>query len=165
MRLSLPIATATLLLGLTGWSVDGAAPRLQGDLGAAQAVVQRLCQACHGMDGNGTSPSVPKLAGQHPEYLLKELLDFRAEHRASPVMTPILNPLSEQDLANLALYFAAQPRDPATATRPELIPTGKALFHNGNRGAGIAPCADCHEEDGRGDADVPSLAGQIRPMS
>ena len=93
------IAGASLLLSINA----GAA----GDAAAGKAK-SAVCGACHGPDGNSANPLWPKLAGQHAAYLVKQLKDFKSGARKDPVMAPMASPLSDQDMENLAAYFASQ---------------------------------------------------------
>jgi Cytochrome c553 len=79
------------------------------DLGAGQAKVKEVCQACHGMDGNSQTPDYPKLAGQYPDYLQKALRDYKSGARKNPIMAGFAGTLTAQDIENVAAYYAAQP--------------------------------------------------------
>jgi cytochrome c553 len=128
------------------------------DAGKAKTVV---CGACHGADGNSLAPTFPKLAGQHQAYLLKQLKDIKSGARPVPTMAGQLDALSEQDLADIATYFAAQPRTPANA-REELVELGESIYRAGVREKGIAACTACHSPTGGGNgpAKFPALSGQ-----
>jgi cytochrome c553 len=76
---------------------------------AAQARVEQICQACHGMDGNSAIADNPKLGGQYPDYLAKALRDYQSGLRKNPIMAGFVDKLSNQDIENLAAYYAAQP--------------------------------------------------------
>ena len=93
------IAGASLLLSINA----GAA----GDAAAGKAK-SAVCGVCHGPDGNSANPLWPKLAGQHAAYLVKQLKDFKSGTRKDPVMAPMASPLSDQDMENLAAYYASQ---------------------------------------------------------
>lgn len=149
-----------LSLLLAGMVAASAAEDVKGDPAKAVPVVEKLCAACHGLDGNSPIANIPKLAGQHPEYLLKELRAYQAEHRASGIMAPLAKQLGEEDLANLAAYFARQKPAPGTVSRPELLAAGKKLYLEGNPKTGVPACDGCHEEDGSGSKRFPRLAGQ-----
>lgn len=151
------IGGVALLAG--GLAIAG--PKVVGDPAKAEPIVKEVCAGCHGEDGNSPMPNLPKLAGQHPEYLMHELKEFKAEHRQSEMMLPqMIATLSDEDMANLAIYFAAQKPTPATVTRPELVAKGKKLFFNGNTSSGVPSCDGCHEEDGAGSEKYPRIAGQ-----
>ena len=133
---------------------------LAGDASKAISLAGNLCASCHGEDGNSLVPNFPKLAGQQAVYLLRELKDYKSGKRESEVMVPLVSSLSEEDLANLAAYFASQKAAPGTVTDPALLPVGKALYLKGNAKSGIPTCESCHEEDGSGAGKFPRVAGQ-----
>lgn len=153
-------AIVGLALGLGAFAVAFAAPTLKGNPEKAIPIVTERCSGCHGLDGNSPIPNFPRLAGLLPEFLLKELKQYKAEHRDSDMMQPMAAELSEQEMINLALYFAAQKPAPGTVTKPELLELGKKIYQDGNDQTGVPSCAGCHEEDGAGSARYPRLAGQ-----
>ena len=119
------------------------------------------CAACHGPDGNSVNPDWPNLAGQHSEYLVTQLGYFKSGERKNVNMNAMAAPLSPEDMADIASYFAAQsvkvPSVDAAATAP-----GAALYRGGNKATGVAACMACHGPDGAGNpaAKVPALRGQ-----
>ena len=149
-----------LALCVTGIVTAYAAKKVVGDPSKAEPIVTESCQGCHGMDGNSPIPNFPKLAGQNAVYLLHELQEFKAEHRIIESMQPFMASLSDEDMANLALYFAAQTPAPGVVTRPELVAKGKEIYFNGNADTGVPSCDGCHEEDGHGSGKYPRIAGQ-----
>lgn len=120
-----------------------------------------VCAACHGADGNSTNPAWPKLAGQHPEYLAKQLYDYREGRRENPQMSPMAQNLSDEDIADLSAYYASQKNSGGQA-KPELLETGEKMYRAGNIDVGVPACAACHGPYGRGNppAKYPALAGQ-----
>ncbi|MGI9229473.1 MAG: c-type cytochrome [Gammaproteobacteria bacterium] len=119
------------------------------------------CAACHGADGNTNTPSWPKLAGQHPEYLAKQLHDFRDGKRQNPQMSPMASHLSDADIADLAAYFSTQTRAPDTA-KPKDLASGEHLYRAGDANRGLAACMACHGPTGDGNpaALYPKISGQ-----
>ena len=120
------------------------------------------CVACHGPDGNSLNPEWPKLAGQHPGYTIKQLEEFQAgETRRDQMMAPMIAGLNEQDLEDLAAFYAKQPRSGGFASE-ERAALGEKLYRGGNLRTGVAACMGCHGPQGLGDplAGFPSLAGQ-----
>lgn len=119
------------------------------------------CAACHGADGNSTNPEWPTLAGQSEGYLVKQLVDFKSGKRTNPTMSPMAAPLSEQDMADLAAYFASEPRKPGEADEKQ-VALGEQVFKGGNNATEVAACAACHGPTGAGNpaAGFPSLYGQ-----
>ena len=79
------------------------------DLAAGKAKAAEVCQACHGVDGSSATPDFPKLGGQYPDYLAKALRDYKSGQRKNPIMAGFAQPLSAQDIENLAAYYASQP--------------------------------------------------------
>ncbi|MGH6948743.1 MAG: c-type cytochrome [Kiloniellales bacterium] len=102
---------AGLLVGLAGISLLAAsvAPALAGDAAAGRTVAAVKCKQCHGLDGLGTTPLFPTLAGQSEEYLVKQLHDFRDGHRENEMMTFLAKDLSDPEIDNLAAYYASIP--------------------------------------------------------
>lgn len=159
-RPSVRIVGGVALLA-TGMAVAIAGPKVVGDPAKAEPIVKEACASCHGEDGNSPNmPNLPKLAGQHAPYLLQQLQEFKAEHRKSEMMQPFAANLSEEDMANLAVYFAAKKPTPGIVTKPELIPAGKKIYFNGNDANGVPSCDGCHEENGEGSDKFPRIAAQ-----
>jgi cytochrome c553 len=136
------------------------------DLAKAEATVKQVCAACHAADGNSVAPANPKLAGQFPEYLHKQLVDFKSKDgkkpaRQSAVMNGMVANLSESDMSNLAAYFSGQKLKPAAASDKDLAAHGQKLWRGGNAAQGIPACEGCHGPAGAGiPAQYPRLAGQ-----
>lgn len=137
------------------------------DLAKGQQVAAGVCAACHGADGNAGSPANPKLAGQHADYLYKQLVNFRPKaegkqpERANPIMTGIAATLSEEDMRNVSAYYAAQKIKPAAAKNKELVELGQKIYRAGIAEKGVPACAGCHSPNGAGiPAQYPRLGGQ-----
>jgi cytochrome c553 len=136
------------------------------DADKAQSIAAQVCAACHAADGNSIGPANPKIAGQFPEYLHKQLVDFKAQAgkkpaRENPVMTSMVANLSEADLKNLAAYYGGQKLKPAAAADKDLAANGQKLWRGGNAQAGVPACAGCHGPTGAGiPAQYPRVAGQ-----
>lgn len=150
------------------WSVPSLAePPAKPDPARGQTIAAQVCAACHGPDGNSTAPANPKIAGQFPEYLQKQLADFKAAAgkkpvRESPVMTPMVANLSPEDMKHVAAYYAGQKLRPATAADKNLAALGQKLWRGGNAASGVPACAGCHGPAGAGiPAQYPRLAGQF----
>jgi cytochrome c553 len=139
----------------------GAPEGLGGDAAKARPIADSVCAACHGADGNSPIPANPSLAGQHPRYLYKQLTDFKAGRRKNAVMSAMVVNLSDDDLRNLAAYFAAQKPTPGTAKDRALVAAGQRLYRGGNSETGVPACSGCHSPNGAGiPAQYPRLAGQ-----
>ncbi len=152
-------AAVVLSLGLVGLAhASSAMPKGDATAGQAKAAV---CAACHGPDGNSLMPTWPRLAGQNAKYLYKQLQDFKAMRRFDPSMAGMVAPLTEQDMADLATYFASQ-KGGTGFTKAELAKQGEKIFRGGNPASGLAPCSGCHNPAGKGNelAGFPRLAGQ-----
>src|SRR5512132_1845921 len=132
-----------------------AQPAAKADPGKGQQIASQVCVACHAADGNSVAAANPKLAGQFPEYLLKQLGDFKAQAgkkpvRESAVMTGMVANLSESDMNGLATYFAGQKLKPAAASDKDLAAQGQKLWRGGNAASGVPACAGCHGPSGAG---------------
>lgn len=119
------------------------------------------CAACHGLDGNSTNGQWPRLAGQHPEYIVSQLKAFKEGKRQNPLMAPMAMGLSDEDMADLAAYFSKQ-RPQIGGANPALAEAGAKLYRGGNKGSGMAACMACHGPTGAGNgpAGYPRLSGQ-----
>jgi cytochrome c553 len=130
-------------------------------------VVQKVCAACHSEDGNSTLPANPVLAGQHADYTLKQLQNFRPRdgkpaERPNPVMAGMVANLSADELRNLAAYFEQQKPKPRAARDADLVKLGQAIYRGGIPAKNVAACTACHGPNGGGiPAQFPRLAGQF----
>jgi cytochrome c553 len=136
---------------------------LQGDPEKGKEKANQICQACHGLDGNGVpgQPVWPKIAGQHPRYIYKQLQNFKNGERWNAQMSPMAMPLSEEEMANLAAYYSGLEQTGGTA-EPELVALGEKIYRAGNPGSGVPACSGCHGPAGMGSnlARFPRLSGQ-----
>ena len=148
------LVTLLLTLGITGMA------QAAGDAKAGQAKAA-MCGACHGADGNSAAPNFPKLAGQGERYLLKQMNDIKSGNRNVLEMTGLLTNMSEQDMADIAAYFASQNMSVGAAD-PALVKAGEALFRGGKLAEGMPACTGCHSPNGAGNdaAGFPQLGGQ-----
>jgi len=126
----------------------------------------QICAACHGADGNSTNPDWPKLAGQHSEYLVKQLSDFKAGNRQNPQMSAMIASLSQEDMADIAAWFDSQTTKIGAASE-DLLEEGKKVYRYGNADTGVPACMACHGPDGAGNpaAKYPKLSGQHGPYT
>jgi cytochrome c553 len=137
------------------------AQTLKPDLGAGSATYGQMCVACHAADGNSATPVNPKLAGQHPEYLLKQLQEFKTGKRANAVMSGMVAGLSDQDMVNIAFWVASQAPKAGFASDAALVREGERIYRGGVADRNIAACAGCHSPNGAGlPIQYPRLAGQ-----
>ncbi len=148
------LVTLLLTLGITGVA------QAAGDAKAGQTKAA-MCGACHGADGNSAAPNFPKLAGQGERYLLKQMNDIKSGNRTVLEMTGLLTNMSEQDMADIAAYFASQNMSVGAAD-PALVKAGEALFRGGKLAEGMPACTGCHSPNGAGNdaAGFPQLGGQ-----
>lgn len=141
---------------------EGAAkdPITQGDA-AAGAAKAAVCTACHGPGGNSANPEWPKLAGQSARFTAEQLHLFKTGKRQNPLMTPQAAALSDEDIKDLAAYFAAQPAAPGVGSA-DAIPVAQKLYRAGDASRGLAACASCHGPTGAGVAPAayPRIGGQ-----
>jgi cytochrome c553 len=153
------LAITIALLVTSGWQAAQAA----GDPVAGKEKASQ-CAACHGADGNSTNPEWPKLAGQHADYLIKQLWYFEAGERENATMKPMASVLDEQGRADVAAYYASQDTQigAADASDPEFLVLGERIYRAGNPVSGVAPCMGCHGPNGAGNpaALYPALRGQ-----
>ena len=143
---------------LMGWSQIVIAQPGDAAAGEANSVV---CSACHGADGNSAVASFPKLAGLGEKYLLKQLMDIRDGGRPIATMVGLLDEKSDQDLVNLAAFYAGQVRSGSQAN-PDLVALGEKVYRSGVAERKVAACTSCHSPNGKGNAPAgfPALAGQ-----
>ena len=148
------LVIAVLLLGALG-SAHAAGSASAGQGKAA------VCSACHGMDGNSVMPLWPNLAGQHEQFISKQLMDFKSGVRKDDTMTAMAAPLSDQDVADLAAWYASQKATIGSANAEKAAP-GEQLYRAGDASKGLAACMACHGPNGAGNpaAKFPALGGQ-----
>jgi cytochrome c553 len=152
-----------LAIVLTSFLLATVAPvfaAAQGDAAAGQAKAA-LCGSCHGVDGNSALAMNPKLAGQGAGYLYKQLVEFKSGARENATMAAMVMNLSDQDMLDLAAFYASQQVTIGGAD-PAKIELGESLYRAGNKELGVAACASCHSSDGTGNAPAkfPAVGGQ-----
>ncbi|MGH8708808.1 MAG: c-type cytochrome [Burkholderiales bacterium] len=157
---------ATLATGLL-WAAGGTAQDAKPDLAKAGQLAGQVCAACHAADGNSVAPANPKLAGQHSNYLYKQLRDFKPQGgkkaaRDSALMAGMVAALSAADMRALATYYASQKLKPAAAGDKELAALGQKIWRGGIAEKSVAACSGCHGPDGAGiPGQYPRLSGQF----
>ena len=129
------------------------------DLIRAKEIVDQKCHLCHGADGEASSVIYPRLAGQHKEYIVKQLMNFRSGERQG-TMNEQAAGLSDDEIVALAEYFNLKPALKHRIHDEEFAAVGKYIFYQGNKFSGVAACASCHGESGAGTQTLPRLAGQ-----
>ncbi len=147
-----------LSIGLLGLSLPAGSQAA--DQARAEEIVGGRCFLCHGLKGESASAVFPRLAGQHAEYIAKQLADFKSGKRASETMKPQVEDLTPAEMKALGQFFEAKVVGPRKARDAELLSVGKYIFERGNQFSGLAACASCHGPKGLGTPQLPRLAGQ-----
>jgi cytochrome c553 len=141
----------------------GQAVFAQGEAGSVEAGQAKAatCVACHGLDGNSANPDWPSIAGQHAEYIVKQLKAFKSGGRTNVLMAPMAATLSDQDMLDLGAYFAAQ-RPKGLEAEPGKVALGQKLYRGGDQKAQLSACIACHGPSGSGNpaALYPAIKGQ-----
>lgn len=131
------------------------------DLAKGEAGFTAVCAACHGADGNSGTPENPKLAGQHPQYLIKQLQEFKSGKRNNAVMKGMVAALSDDDMRNIAYWVTSKQAKAGFAKDKELVAMGERIYRGGIADRRVAACAGCHSPNGAGiPAQYPRLSGQ-----
>ena len=131
------------------------------DLAKGEASFSGVCAACHAPDGNSMIPANPKLAQQHPEYLIKQLMEFKAGKRENAVMSGMVAALSDSDMKNISYWVSSKKATPGAAKEKELVLLGEKIYRGGIPDRQIPACAGCHSPNGAGiPAQYPRLSGQ-----
>ncbi|MGJ7483808.1 c-type cytochrome [Variovorax sp. LT2P21] len=119
------------------------------------------CASCHNADGNSAIAANPKLAQQHPEYILKQLQEFKSGKRKSAIMKPYASALSDEDMRNVAWFVGSKTVKPGFAKEKDLVSLGEKIYRGGIADRTIPACASCHSPNGAGlPAQYPRLGGQ-----
>jgi cytochrome c553 len=131
------------------------------DLAKGQAISTQVCAACHTNDGTRGSPANPILAGQHPEYLVKQLQEFKSGKRNNAVMKGFASTLSDDDMKNVAYFYASKNAKPGFAKDKASIKLGEQIYRAGIGAKAVPACAGCHSPNGAGiPAQYPRIGGQ-----
>lgn len=149
MRLRSLVAAAVLAAALPGTAMGG-------DPARGAALAAERCAACHGADGRSAMPDIPSLAGQQPSFTTLQMILMREGIRRVPAMQPFVEGMPDQDIEDLAAWFASLPPGPPQDRRPRdaaLLAAGEALI-------GTRNCAVCHLPSLAGREQMPRIAGQ-----
>ena len=131
------------------------------DLVKGEASFTAVCAACHGADGNSAIAANPKLSQQHPEYLVKQLQEFKSGKRNNAIMKGFATALSDDDMRNIAYWLTSKPAKAGFAKDKDLVAMGERIYRGGIADRQIAACAGCHSPNGAGiPAQYPRLSGQ-----
>lgn len=143
----------------------------EGDAEAGKSKIL-VCTACHGAEGVSASGLYPNLAGQGEKYLLKQLRDIQSDARPILEMTGMLTNMTDQDLEDVAAFFASQEAsvtgsqqiaDEAYAlSEEEFLALGERVYRGGNLETNVPACTGCHSPRGNGNAPAiyPAIGGQ-----
>jgi cytochrome c553 len=131
------------------------------DLVKGEEKATQVCAACHTFDGSRGTPANPILQGQHAEYLVKQLKEFKAGTRANAIMAGMAGVLSEDDMKNVAAFYAGKQAKPGAAKNKDLVVLGEKIYRGGIAAKQVPACAGCHSPNGAGiPAQYPRLGGQ-----
>jgi cytochrome c553 len=160
----------SLLLAAAAFSVhasDAAKVAPKGDAARGEPIASTVCAACHGPDGNSPSSANPKLAGQHPEYLFKQMKNFKGgpdgkPERVNAIMNGMIAAFDENQMRDIAAYFGSKKQTGDVAKNRDTIEAGQKLYRSGDLSKGLPACAACHGPAGGGiPAQYPRIAGQF----
>ena len=158
-RMLLSVSLTGLLLQAHAEGQAPAAAKVDPAKGAA--LFNGVCVTCHGAEGNSAITVNPKLAQQHPEYLVKQLQEFKSGKRANAVMSGMVAALSEEDMRNIAYWLASKQAKAGFAKDKDTVALGERIYRGGIADRQIAACAGCHSPNGAGiPAQYPRLSGQ-----
>lgn len=131
------------------------------DLVKGEASFTAVCAACHGADGNSGTPVNPKLSQQHPEYLVKQLQEFKSGKRNNAIMNGFASALSDEDMKNIAYWVSSKKAKPGFAKDKDLVALGEKIYRGGISDRQVPACAGCHSPNGAGiPAQYPRIGGQ-----
>ncbi len=149
-----------LVLSAVAAAIFAPAVLAQGDAAVGEAK-SALCATCHGTDGNSELAINPKIAGQNARYLIKQMRDFQSGARPGPIMAAMVVNLSDEDIEDLAAYYAAQ-TPTLLGADPEIVELAESLYRAGSRDLRVTACSACHSPTGKGNAPAgfPLLGGQ-----
>ena len=161
-----PVTSVLSALALAGWlcaaAVHAAETPVAAKPDAAKGQISATsCQACHVADGSRGAPAYPILQGQHPEYLVKQLSEFKAGKRKNAIMSGMAAGLSDDDMRNIAAFYTSKHAKPGFAKDADTVALGEKIYRGGLADRQIPACAGCHSPTGAGmPSQYPRLAGQ-----
>jgi cbb3-type cytochrome c oxidase subunit III len=142
-------------------AAPAAAQVAQPDLVKGAATFGAVCISCHGADGNSGTPAYPKLAQQNPQYIMKQLQEFKSGKRKNAIMAGFASALTDEDMKNVAYFVTSKKSSPGFSKEKELVAMGERIYRGGIADRQIPACAGCHSPTGAGiPAQYPRLAGQ-----
>jgi cytochrome c553 len=132
----------------------------QADEARAKKIISGSCFLCHGATGESSSEVFPRLAGQHHEYIAKQLENFKSGARKSTAMRDMVAKLTPDEMLAVGKFYEKQSVPSEEPKDAGLASVGKYVFHNGNKFSGVPACASCHGAEAKGTVSLPRLAGQ-----
>lgn len=157
---SLLALSLSALISVSAFASETKAPA-KPDLAKGAEKATQVCAACHTADGSRGSPANPILQGQHTEYLVKQLAEFKAGKRANPIMSGMAAALTEEDMKNVAAFYNSKTAKPGFAKDKALVALGEKIYRGGIAAKQVPACAGCHSPTGAGiPAQYPRVAGQ-----
>jgi cytochrome c553 len=137
------------------------APAAKPDLAKGQTISTQVCAACHTADGSRGIPANPILAGQHPEYLVKQLQEFKSGKRDNAVMKGFASTLSDDDMRHVTAFYASKSAKPGFAKSKDTVKLGEKIYRAGIADKAVPACSGCHSPNGAGiPAQYPRISGQ-----
>jgi cytochrome c553 len=143
---------SALIVAVTAARADEAA--------RAEEIVRDQCAICHGAEGESSTPVFPRLAAQHADYVARQLADFQAGRRKSPVMEPMAKDLTKTEMQAIGRWFESRPSRAHNVADPALLAQGREVYERGLRSKGVPACKKCHGQEGEGTEALPRVGGQ-----
>jgi cytochrome c553 len=159
---ALALTLAALIAGPALGATEPAKPAAaKVDPAKGQTISTQVCGACHTADGSRGSPANPIIAGQHPEYLVKQLQEFKSGKRNNPIMKGMASTLSDDDMVNVAAFYGSKNAKPGFAKNKDTVKLGEKIYRAGIADKAVPACAGCHSPNGAGiPVQYPRIAGQ-----
>jgi cytochrome c553 len=162
MKLPLVLSLSALIAvsAASAFAAEAKAPP-KADVAKGQEKASQVCGACHVFDGTRGLPANPILQGQHPDYIVKQLTEFKAGKRANPIMLGMAGLLSDEDMRNVAAFYGSKPPVAGASKDKALVTLGEKIYRGGIVAKQVPACAGCHSPNGAGiPAQFPRLGGQ-----
>ena len=157
------VASLGLALACLGAAAaeEAARPAAKPDLAKGGEISTQVCAACHSADGSRGSPAQPILQGQHPDYLVKQLTEYKSGKRDNPIMKGFASALSEADMKNVAAFYSSKQARPGFAKSKDFVALGEKIYRGGIAERDVPACAACHSPTGAGiPSQYPRISGQ-----
>ena len=161
MKYNVLLALAGLTMAAGALANPTPAP-VPADPAKGKLIAEQICAACHGVDGNSVAAANPVLAGQHPDYIVKQLTEFKSGKRNNAIMLGMASTLSDQDMKNVAAWFGTQKPKAREAQDPKTMEAGRAIYRTGIASAKVPACMACHGPAGNGmPSQYPRVGSQL----